>query len=69
MKIEEFGLKGDIDKIDVDGLTDNFADPEALMAAASHDDVEATLMFDLDGETSTPTAMSENEAGEEDYRF
>jgi Ca2+-binding RTX toxin-like protein len=69
VRIMDFGADGAEDRIDVSGLADLFDDPQALMAALSYDDGEARLSFDLDGEMSTLSIMTDGDLDEDDFIF
>lgn len=67
--IQDFGADDAADRIDVSNLSDLFATPEYLMAALSYDDGETSLSFDVDGETSLLTILSNGELDEDDFLF
>lgn len=67
--ILDFAVNGDADQIDISALSEIFADPEALMAALSYDDGQSSLTFDVDGDTSNLTIISDNELDLDDFIF
>ena len=69
VRIVDFGANGDVDRLDVSALSDVFDDPEALMAALSYDDGEASLSFDVDGEMSSVTIFTDDALEEGDFIF